>query len=358
MLIINDIHIGFRRVGGTTPESQEALRSRLVSVVSQIIQQGLDDNEPELVILGDLFDDFEVSMRDWLDTYILLYRWLWTGRRLTLVAGNHDHSPRANKVSSFQALATALREIQGVGDLVDVIGIDKWDVNGDGVAIVAHCSNQDLFNQNLDEVLEVNGVKALLLHANFDNKFAAQTDHSLNVSREMAQRFIDKGVTLYFAHEHQARTEMGGKVVVFGNQFPTSIADCLGNTKKFYHYLTRGTDLVPVSSWSKDDWEHGFAEIDWRALADLEEAKTGFVRVTGEATSAEASQVINVIAQFRQRSKAYVITNAVAIDGIIEAEALPESFEAAKRFDVMEFIERHLDAEQMAVVRKLMERMQ
>ena len=55
------------------------------------------------------------------------------------------------------------------------------------------------------------------------------------------------------------------------------------------------------------------------------------------------------------KASAFVITNGVKIEGVIDNADLPEAFEAAKAFDVMEFIHSNLDEPQRVAVRKLME---
>lgn len=350
MLILSDVHIGFDRKGGTTPASREKLRSYLMGSFAAFIDDHLDTDET-LVILGDLFDAFEVSPRDWVDTFAALQKWLFGHtRKLVLVAGNHDHSPKALRVSSFEMLCTVLRNTYF--DQVTIVGIDEWMYLSDDIVAVAHCSNQDTFNLKLAEVLgKVKMGDRVLLHANFDNKFAVESDHSLNVSYDLAKEFAAKGATLYFAHEHQARTALGGSVVVFGNQWPTSIADCLNNDEKFAHVMTGG--VQKVQTWKRDGIVASYREWDWR---ELTESNADFVKVTGQATSTEASEVINKLADFRKRSEAFIVTNAVKIEGVAEVESLPETFEAAKAFDVMEFIARHLNQDQMMAVNKLLEK--
>jgi len=342
MLILNDIHIGHRRMGGTTHASREAMREYLLLQFSMAMEKA-----ESIVIAGDLFDDFEVEARDWLATFLALKGQLEQGRPVVLVAGNHDHSPKANKVSSFETLCAALE-----CDNFTAVRIDEYRCIGPGVWALAHCSNQDVFNIKLDELLErVCAGHTLILHANFDNNFAAQSDHSLNVSREVAKSFIDKGCHLLFAHEHQARTAFSGALRVMGNQWPTSIADCLNNNAKYLHIVDE-EGVREYQSWNRNG-DAGFAELDWRELVNTTDA--AFIRVIGTATAAEASDVISAIAAFRQRSDAFVITNAVQIDGIAEADTLPEQFEAAKAFDVMQYIKQHLEPEEITVVEKLLE---
>lgn len=348
MIILNDIHVGFQRKGGTTPKTQETLRSYLFDQLANILSI---TGEMHLLINGDLFDDFEISPRDWVETYLLLSKWLASHNTLTLAAGNHDWSPRGNRVSSFEMLCKVLKQERP--DQVTVIGIDEWDGNEEFV-VLAHCSNQDIFNLKLAEVLAVlQPSMYVFLHANYDNNFAAESDHSLNVSADQARAFAAKGAKLVFAHEHQARTALDGNVIVMGNQWPTSIADCLNNDEKFYHTLSMGL-LEAHTVWSRDHLTAGYGEIDWRHLFDEGVELNGFVRVVGSASSNEAAEVISAIAKFRQVSEAFIITNMVKIDGIVQAEELPASFEVAKKFDVMEFIKRHLDEDEVKAVEKLL----
>lgn len=345
MLAINDIHIGFDRKAGTTPGLREELRTYLLDSLDNLLT---DSEEKHLLVVGDLFDKFEVDPRDWFSAFTVLTAWLNRGKSLTLVAGNHDHSPKAQRVSSFQVLCSVLQ--QGWPGRAQVIGIDDFAhvMGHDNDIALAHCSNQDVFNIRMEEVLQMcrPGTR-VFVHANFDNSFAVESDHSLNVSRDVAKRFVNAGATLIFAHVHQARTSFGGSVVLLGNQWPTSVSDCLGNDEKFAHVITGG--IKKVMTWSRDG-DNGFAEVDWRELLGCTAA---FIRVVGTATSNEASEAISTIAKFRQKSDAFLITNAVKVEGIAEVNALPESFEAAKAFDVMEFISQHLDGDEMRVVKEL-----
>lgn len=346
VLIINDVHAGFHRAGGTTPASQEALRSYLLTRFEKLL---VKTPETHTCIAGDLFDDFDVPIRDLLHVYMVLQAYLARGNSLTLVAGNHDHQPRGEKVSSFEMLAHVLDQ-QFPGN-VTVIDIDQWDGNNEFI-VLAHCSNQTIFDEKLAEVLEaVKMGMRVLLHANYDNNFAAASDHSLNVTSQQALAFAQKGATLIFAHEHQARTALGGSVVVLGNQWPTSINDCLRNEDKCAHILNGGLTKVPT--WGRAG-EAGYGEVDWRDVgvnAIGESVK--FIRVVGEAEASEAAEVMNVISKLRTKSSAFVITNAVKIAGVADCAALPESFEATSKFEVMDFIEQHVEPEEFKVVMEL-----
>jgi calcineurin-like phosphoesterase family protein len=356
MIIINDLHLGVNRVSGTTPQSREDLRNYVFAEFDKLLH--IADGH-DLCILGDLFDSFEVAPRDWLESYLLLANWCANNpdNFLILVAGNHDVSLKGSKVSSFETLATVLNQ---QFDNVEVVGIDgfaKLYRYGGRVFILAHHRNQDTFDLSLNSALvEAEKGDYVLLHANYHNKFAEQADHSLNVSEAQALEFTKKGVDLLFAHEHHHRREIphgtpadGGSVVCLGNQIPTSVSDVLGRADKFYWELWE-EGLRKHKFWEAKD---NYAELDWRSLPQDSPAK--FIRVVGDAVNAEAAQVIDAIHRFRQKSNAFVITNAVKIEGIADIESLPSTFEVAKSFDVMEFVYGQLNEAEAEVIRKITE---
>ena len=355
MIIINDIHLGVNRVSGTTPQSREDLRSYVFSRFSELLRAA---DGHDLCILGDLFDGFEVPARDWLDAYFLLSEWCEknSDNEITLVAGNHDISLKGNKVSAFETLATVLN---GRFDNVVAVGIDEFFCYSKATWVIAHCRNQETFGITLNKVLDqCKRGDHVLLHANYHNPFAERADHSLNVSEEQALEFTKRGVTLVFAHEHQHRHEIphgtpadGGSVVCLGNQIPTSVADCLGNESKYFWELKDG-DLQKHVCWNYRG-DLGYQALDWRHLEEAGSAK--FIRIVGDAVNAQAADVMDAIHKFRQKSAAFVITNAVKIEGIADIESLPETFEAATKFDVMQFVYEQLDEEETKVIRKIAE---
>lgn len=355
MLILNDVHIGFDRKAGTTPASQEAMRGYLLTSFEEAV---VGAQRKHILVAGDLFDSFEVPTRDLLRAFLVLEDHLVSGGTLTLMAGNHDWSPKGSRMSSFEALGRILHETHG-DDRVQVVGIDQVAtvMGHDNVHVIAHCSSQTDFEGRLHDVLvDIKKDEYLVLHCNYDNVYAAKSEQSLNLTVEVARAFTDLGATILIAHEHQAKQAFNGRVQVLGNQWPTSIADCLGNDEKYAH--TIGTDgLRRTDPTWKHDAEASYNQVPWDMLASysMSGANASFIRVFGEATAAQAGDVISEIAAFRARSSAFIISNAVKVDGIIEVEELPKQFEVAKQFDVMSYIEQHLEPTEMVVVNKLLE---
>jgi hypothetical protein len=337
LYVLNDTHLGAIRSGGTTPRSAWALRQYLLQRFDDLLQQC----DGPLLLNGDVLDTFNIPYLDLLKTYLLLRGWLSKGHRLHLSWGNHDVSKVSANVSSFGFLCSLLSEHPNVTVFdqpgpIKVAGADGW--------VIPHMANQDLFNLKLQEVPQV---KYLFLHCNYDNKFAQEADHSLNLSPDQARALPVERIII--AHEHQRSEHLQGKVLLPGNQIPSSVADCLGNDAKHMLQITDQTvKLVPV--WQR---EGSFVRVDWRELSTAP-ADAQFIRVEGDASTAEAAGVATAISKLRGKHEAFVITNAVKIEGrSLDTERI--SLEQIQSYNVLDALMKRLKPAQQAVVKKLME---
>jgi hypothetical protein len=108
-----------------------------------------------------------------------------------------------------------------------------------------------------------------------------------------------------------------------------------------------------IETWSAVG---SFVDVSWDDLTMgllCETAK--FIRVSGSAKAEQASDVIAVISKLRQKSDAFVVSNAVQIEGVQDIADLPSSLEMAKaQFDVLGFLYEQLTPRQAEVVRKLL----
>lgn len=340
LTILNDLHIGAVRSAGTTPATAYQLRQDLLTQ----FEETLYIIDTDLMLLGDLFDSHDISKQDLLRTYRIFDDWLVrTGKSLWLVNGNHDLAKSSQNFSSFQFLAKLLSEA-GEGTYAgNVVHVENEGCMTPYGYVIPHVANQDLFNLELSKVPEC---RYLFVHANYDNHFAVESDHSLNMSREQAEAVPANHIV--FAHEHNQREELKGKVIVIGNQFPSSVADCLhSDTKRMMHIDLNGFKFFETWSAEKD-----FAEIDWRDLAD-----TGarFIRVTGSASAAEAAQVVTAIAKFRSVSTALVITNAVTVEGQDSTEEINLTHEQISNFNIMEALLKLFTPEEVTKIKQVME---
>lgn len=346
MLVINDLHIGTKRQAGATPASQAGLREYIYAEVDNLLHLA---NHDHIVVNGDLFDGFSVETADVIRTYGLFMDAVNRGNRLTLIMGNHDASAKGDRVSSFHLLAHFLCASSSKVRVIDhTNGLTCID-EAKRVYAISHCLNQDLFNLEIDKVVEMDGAsRVLLLHCNVKNVWAQNSDHSLDLDDQQLGALMRAGWTLVVGHEHQHRTLREGRVVVSGNQIVTSIADVLGSTQKFYTTITDKVEAVP---WL--DVADIYAEINWTDLDDAPDLP--FLRVTGTATAEQAAEVVAAVAKLRQRSDAYVISNAVKIDGVADFEALSEiSFDSIAKVDVLALLLEELNEQERETVRGLL----
>lgn len=101
LTVLNDCHLGANRSAGTTPSTKLILRQRLLDQFIELLPRDSD-----LMILGDLFDTFDINPLDFYYTFTALNNWLIANptKSLYLVAGNHDLSKTSTTVSSFELL--------------------------------------------------------------------------------------------------------------------------------------------------------------------------------------------------------------------------------------------------------------
>jgi len=343
MIILNDLHLSTTRTGGTTPQSQAALRNYLRTCLALCLE---DHAGHHVVINGDLFDSFQVETGEVIAAHKIFSNFIKEGGTLTLIMGNHDASAKGDKVSSFHLLAHILKSTHPdyVGVLDHTDGFSHVDEN---VYAISHCLNQSLFDLELAKAAKRDGEDSyLLLHCNYKNGFAENSDHSLNINDEQVGALMRAGWTLILGHEHQGYTLRGGRVIVVGNQFPSSVADCIGDPEK--HLLEIDGGVKFVCTW---DANGSYIEADWRDLTNID--GYNFIRVVGNATALEAAAVIKAVSQLRQRSEAFVITNSVKVEGQ-DMTMNTESIESIKAFDVMGAIYAELNEREIETVKELM----
>lgn len=326
LTIINDTHLGVRRSAGTTKESQAALSGFILDKFDDLLTLADGGN---LLINGDLFDRFEVDKLTEFEAFRMLSDWLRRNNscRLFLAAGNHDLSRDSSRRSSFDNLCRYLQSFASA----QVVEINGELYCSDGWGVIPHMANQELFDAELEKALNTS-IKHLFLHCNYDNHFAAQTDHSLNLSAEQASKFAERGITLVLAHEHNKRRT--GNVIIVGNQIATSVADCVHDEgSKQYAVLYGGglelKDFCPLPEL--------YTAVDWQG--DLPD-DASFIRVEGEADYSQASEVVERIAEWRKTSQAFVITNAVRV-GTMDTGHLSQDIRSEK-FDIWQTLLSHL----------------
>ena len=357
MIIISDLHIGAKRVAGTTQESAVRLRLFLHERFVGILEAAADD----IAVNGDLFDTHQVPLSDLLGAYSAIAGWLRaSGKRIFLLAGNHDLSKSSIELSSFEMLARLLTPLFPV-QVVYMQG-GGWVDEAQGIYAVTHVVNQAEFDLQLQRVPET--AKVLLLHCNFDSPYTEHADHSLNLSREKAKELVGRGVQVILGHEHHPRSFFGGKVLIPGNQFPSSVADCVtpeGRIVDGKHYVRlEGGKPALVECWTHVD-EQGFCDIPWQSLEGetLRDAESfeGFIRISGKAEPEEVAEALKRISRLRQKSRALVIANAVrAVTRDSGVEEIADSIDDVRKVDVVQLVLDTLTPEQAEVVRAVLEK--
>lgn len=353
VLVLNDLHVGVQRTGGTTLASAAALRKWAMRRYERLLNLGIAHDVQTIVINGDLTDEYDIPLGEALDLLEITKRFMTDNRDIELLwaLGNHDLSKDSAKLGMVAFLGAILE-----GWFPDRFSLVKAPciTRGD-IYIIPHLPNQAQFDLALSQVPDV---KYLLLHCNYDNTFAGAQDHSLNLSRTQAKAFRERGIKMVLGHEHQGRDLMAGNLIIVGNQFPTSVSDCLAHGDgqkdgKKYALLIEGEKAERICTWTPDDADGWYATCDWRELKEVVEDGRGFVRVTGEALATEAAQVIKEISAFRQRSQSFVVTNAVKIEGNTEGGEELTTQEDIRQIDVIALLLELLEPEQAAKVCEL-----
>lgn len=331
LTVLNDTHIGAIRSGGTTLNTQWELRMHLLHSFQSLLPS---ESESDLMILGDLFDTVNVPIHDVLKTFRILKGWCRANpaKTLYLVAGNHDLSRTSTVLSSFDFLGELL---QDTGLSVEVI---KEPVMTPYGYVIPHLPNQDIFNESLSLVPPC---PVLFLHCNYDNKFAAQSDSSLNLSKEAAAAV--PATVIVLGHEHKSRRT--ANVFIPGNQIASSVVDWTGQRNKMFATVTDGViTLVPCPAVTE------YLEPDWQALTITDHK---FIRVVGTATADQASAVVTAISKFRQLSPALVITNAVILESNDDGDTFEQALDGVQAFSVLSALRELLTQEEMLIIEGL-----
>ena len=332
LTILNDLHLDAERSAGTTPATRQLLKQRTLDKFQELLPKGGD-----LMILGDLFDTADVSAGTLLSTYRVLYNWLLDledlgSRQLYMVAGNHDLKKSSNQLSSFDLLCGLLQDIPGMHVIK---GGGQMTPHG---YVIPHMPNQVLFD---DAVAAVPECDFLFVHCNIHNCFAAQSDHSLNLSLDQIAACRAKQIVC--AHEHPGRKL--GKVTIPGCQIPTSVSDLLSPGDKQYAVIRDGKLTLHTCARRADE----FAEMPWN---DLKPSDAPFIRISGEATASQASEALAAVAAYRRTSEALVVANAVKVQAA-EGADFEDAVADMKGYDVMSMLREVLEPNEVKILEGL-----
>jgi hypothetical protein len=350
VLVINDTHCGVNRSGGTTPTTYAMLTEYVQEKFECLLDIGSADGC--VLLNGDAFDGFLVSNAVLLRTYSAICARLESGAIKTffLARGNHDIARDTTKLSSFDLLGALL--VDAYPQRVVVINeptLIAWSEHEqDQGWVIPHAPNQDIEDMWIEQARN-EPASFMFVHANYDNHFAAESDHSLNITQEQCAALEAAGFKhIIFGHEHVQGVRPNG-VIIVGNQICTSVSDCLGNEYKRALQIDDGR-ISEVVTWTD---KGSYFEVDWSRLDQLPE-DAQFVRVKGDASDEQAAAVLEAISALRKRHSAFVITNAVVVNGRALDVSAIEAVEQVQQFDVTEFLFDNLTAEQVAYLRPML----
>jgi DNA repair exonuclease SbcCD nuclease subunit len=349
MLVLNDTHIDPNRTGGTTPLSHALLREYMHENFEKQLDIGSADGC--VLLNGDLHDGFTISNAAVLRVYTAIGARLESGaiKTLFLARGNHDIARDTTKLSSFDLLGALLVDSypQRVVVITEPTLIAWGEHAADQGWVVPHAPNQDIFDLWIAEV-GMQPLPFVFVHCNYSNGFAAESDHSLNITVEQCAMLEAVGFKhIIFGHEHQQGTRPNG-VIIVGNQTPSSVSDCLNNTYKRALQIDGGK-ISEVVTWTD---KGSYYECDWSKLDQIPQ-DAQFVRIKGEATDEQAAAVLEAISTLRKRHSAFVITNAVIVNGRSLDVSSMEAVEQVQTFDVLEFLYSNLSGDQVDYLKKL-----
>lgn len=295
-LVISDIHLQPDRQGGTTVESRAQLERGLFIKLQELIEGIKPDR---VIVVGDLFAKWTVSSATFRELW-------WTvtsyGIDWVILRGNHDSkSDHDNNISSLELLdAVTDDRIKVVFSSPEKIG-DYY--------FIPHSVTQENFEACLRSIPE--DVKFVFLHANWDNSFAAESEHSLNLTREQAKEITDRGITIIMGHEHSHNTHLDSRVIVMGCTWPTSISDCEGGDK-YCLVIEEENRIAKHLTWTKEK----FSEIHIDDIGTMSEVQAPeFIKVTGECVPAEAAEIVRKVRKLRSDvgKTTYVVKNGVSV---------------------------------------------
>lgn len=301
LLFFSDPHLGLERHSHTTAKSRALLQEAVFNQALAVLENPADSR----FCLGDLFDKATNSES-------VLLQGIKVASQCHVLAGNHDSTNRETRKSSMDFLWEGFSQIARTTGNTLILSPRKF--LADDVYLIPHCLTQTEFENLLDQAPSA---LFLCLHCNYDSPFA-DNEATLNLTRERAEKLLEKFGHILIGHEHNARSDFGGRLQILGCTFPTSFHDC--KTDKFlWRYV--GGQLVPEKIW---DAQVGYREVPWETLLDSPDLSgVQFLSVTGQAPLARMPEIAKRVSDgWGQVPGLLMLRNQVQPEG--EAE-LPET---------------------------------
>ena len=303
-----DPHLGANRVANTTPKSRMALRQALYSQAL-----ACTEGTPPAFMLGDLFNSYSNSED------VLLQGLEVTRKCKATMAGNHDVHASADAVGSFQALIEAAGSDGLCWAAFGTTEVKSYSLKGAEVFMVPHVTDQGLFEQALrDAVALLKDPKAnravLCLHCNYNLPWDT-TDTALNLTEEAAQDLLNHFDYVLLGHDHHAKVEMDGRLIVLGNTHPTGFGDI---SDKYRYALLPDGSMVRQPIWQKGQ-QYDEVDVGGRTAGILHDwvrdnNAPQFIDIVGEVVADEVVELNRTVNKL-WAAGALAIRNRVSVQG-------------------------------------------
>ena len=241
ILFLSDLHLGLTRTANHTAESSQ----RREQASREMLRQVLATSHDLAVCGGDFFDKFSNSETTIIEAMEYANEFDY------ILAGNHDHSQRADTKSSLDVIDNSLAQCivvrQPLINLANHSDFDSPDTAR--LFFMPHCLSQELFMAALDDAqqqAEQAGLdlpRVLVTHCSYDLSFELATS-SLNLPRERAEQILTAFDYVLLGHEHVAREDFDGRLIVIGSHFPTSFSDLTDKRHLIFDTEARRMDSV------------------------------------------------------------------------------------------------------------------
>jgi hypothetical protein len=214
------------------------------------------------------------------------------------------------------------------------------DTDNFKVLMVPHHNSQELFEESLERacnIASMNGrregeIRILVLHCNYDCDHITN-DTALNLSKAKASYLLQSFDRIFIGHDHNAKTDFGGKLVVMGSINPTSFGDC--HVDHCLYTLDSENELEKEVVWSA---EEKYLEVDASSalLEGIADIHYDFIRITGKVSAEEVPELTKLVKSLWKRTPGpYAIrvdAQVVVNQGDVDTEvSRPVSFQQRVR---------------------------
>lgn len=358
-ILFSDPHLGLRRTANTTPASRARLQDEGFKAVEAIYAKYGDD--VNYVCLGDWFDTYSNPESVVQRAAPLISQCAYS------MAGNHDLVNDADRSGSLQLLRNLVPDVKkSVGYLPfgQVNMTQGLLLPGTDQAFhsIPHVVDQALFDQGLAQAYTEaqNNPKGsprpyLLLHCNYDNTFAGDTD--LNITRDQVKELLEVYDTIFLGHEHNPRTDFEGRLRIIGNTLPTGFGDI---SNKYVTIIDEQGKITQELIWERGvryrfhDWAQWLPDLPDQGRLD----KLQFVQLDGKAALGDARNLaITVKSIWNGCPNLLALKTNVEIEGVTAAigdargtlDRLPEiitrELEGSGMFDTWKEILKQIESE-------------